>query len=52
LGGQLSVALSTIGVPGAFGRTRLDFIVEHLWQTTSFGDAWVGQLGLTVPFEY
>jgi hypothetical protein len=52
LGGQLSVALSTFGIKGAVGGVRVDVIVEHLWQTTTFGDAWAGQLGVTVPFEY
>ena len=52
LGGQLSIALSTFGLSGSVGGTRLDIIVDRLWQTTTFGDAWVGQLGLSVPFEY
>jgi hypothetical protein len=52
LGGQLSVALSILGFREAFARMRIDAVVERVWQTTSFGDAWVGQLGLSVPFSY
>jgi hypothetical protein len=52
LGAQLSVALRDFGFVGGFGDTRLDLIAEHIWQSTSFGDAWVGELGFSVPFSY
>jgi uncharacterized protein DUF3570 len=52
LGGQISMALSAIGWKGAGSDTRLDLVVERVWQDTAFGDAWIGQLGLVVPFGY
>jgi hypothetical protein len=52
LGGQVSLALRALGIGGSLGDTRLDLIVERVWQSTTFGDAWVGQLGLAVPFVY
>lgn len=52
LGGQLSFTLGTLGFHGTLGQTRIDAVVERIWQNNSFGDAWVGQLGLAVPFEY
>jgi hypothetical protein len=51
-GGQVSVALSVFGLGGTFGEVRLDAIVERLLQSTAFGHAWIGQLGVTVPFTY
>jgi hypothetical protein len=51
-GGQVSVELGTIGFGGWFGGVRVDAVVEHVWQETSFGDAWVAQLGVSLPFTY
>ena len=51
-GGQDSLELGTIGLGGWFGGVRVDAIVERVWQETSFGDAWVGQLGVSLPFTY
>jgi len=52
LGGQLNITMANLGFPGTFGKTRVDLIVERIWQDNSFGDAWVGQLGLTLPLVY
>lgn len=50
-GGQVTLALGTLGVEGRYATWRVDVIVERLWQDNLFGNAWVGQVGLTVPFE-
>jgi hypothetical protein len=52
IGGQISGALSLVGFRGGLGGVRLDALVERILQSTSFGDAWAVQLGLSVPFEY
>ncbi len=52
LGGQISGALSLLGVTGDWGDIRFDLSVERLWQTSSFGNAWVAQVGMSVPFSY
>jgi hypothetical protein len=52
LGGQLSAAMKIFGLGGDLGDTRVDVIAERIWQSNAFGDAWVGELGLTVPFSY
>jgi hypothetical protein len=52
IGGQLSIALGVFGWSGFAGGLRLDAVVERVLQSTAFGDAWVGQLGLVVPFSY
>jgi hypothetical protein len=52
VGGQVSVELGLFGLRGLFGEVRIDAVVERILQSTSFGDAWVGQLGLAVPFSY
>jgi hypothetical protein len=49
---QLSAAARLVGVGGAWGDTRVDVIVERLLQDNAFGHAWVGGLGLSVPFAY
>ncbi len=51
-GGQVSAALSLFGFRGRLASLRVDAMVERIMQTTSFGDAWAAQVGLTVPFEY
>src|SRR5262249_23547868 len=51
-GGQISFTLRYLGFPGTFGKTRVDVIVERLVQSTSFGDAWIGQLGIAIPLAY
>lgn len=52
VGGQVSLALHRLGFVGGFGDTRIDLVVERIFQSTSFGDAWVGELGLSIPFGY
>src|SRR5262249_48990794 len=52
LGGQVSGALSLLGVTGDWGDIRFDLSVERLWQTSTFGNAWVAQVGMSVPFSY
>jgi hypothetical protein len=52
IGVQLSGAASLIGLRGGWGAMRVDVLVERILQTTSFGNAWGLQLGLSVPFEY
>jgi hypothetical protein len=52
VGGQVSVELGTVGFGGWLAGVRVDAIVERVWQDTSFGDAWVGQLGVALPFTY
>jgi hypothetical protein len=51
-GGQLSGALRLLGIGGGWGDLRLDLIVERVLQDNAFGNAWVGGMGLTVPFAY
>ena len=52
VGGQVSVLLSVLGVTGRYAGTRVNVAVEHVWQTTVFGNAWIGNVGLTVPLVY
>jgi hypothetical protein len=52
LGGQVSGALSLLGVQGDWGEVRFDLTVERVWQTSVFGNAWVAQVGMSVPFSY
>ena len=49
---QLSAAATLIGVGGSWGDLRVDVMVERLLQSNAFGDAWVGGLGVSVPFAY
>jgi hypothetical protein len=51
-GGQLSGALRLLGIGGGWGDLRIDVIVERVLQDNAFGNAWVGGMGLTVPFAY
>jgi hypothetical protein len=52
VGGQLLVALGLLGATGTLGDTTVEVVVERIWQTTLFGNAWNVQAALTVPFEY
>ena len=52
LGVQVSGALSLVGVRGDWGDVRFDLTVERLWQASAFGNAWVAQAGMSVPFSY
>ena len=52
LGGQVSGTLSLLGVTGDWGDVRFDLTVERVWQTSAFGNAWVAQVGMSVPFSY
>jgi Protein of unknown function (DUF3570) len=52
LGLQLSAALSLLGVGGDWGDLRLDVGASRVWQTSAFGNAWVAEAGISVPFSY
>lgn len=52
VGGQAAVDLALFGVRGALGAARVDLVVERVWQSSAFGDAWIAQLGFEVPFAY
>jgi len=52
LGLQVSAALSLLGVTGDWGDVRLDLGVNRVWQTSAFGDAWLAEAGVSVPFSY
>jgi hypothetical protein len=53
VGGQVGVALSLFGATSElWSKSRVDLIMEYVHQTSSFGDAFVGELGLEVPFRY
>ena len=51
-GVKVSTALALFGVTGDLAGTVVDVSLEHLWQSTSFGNAWIGQLGVAIPWEY
>lgn len=51
-GGQVTVRLGLFGWGGFFGNISLDAVVERILQSTNFGNAWVGQLGIAVPLSY
>jgi Protein of unknown function (DUF3570) len=52
LGAQGVFALRRLGVAGTWGDAQLDLVIERVWQSTSFGHAWVAQAGLVLPFAY
>jgi uncharacterized protein DUF3570 len=52
IGGQVSVAARLLGVQGLFGKVVFDAEVERIFQDNTFGNAWSGQVGIAVPFEY
>jgi hypothetical protein len=52
VGGQVVLELGTLGLGGWLAGVRVDALVERVFQETSFGDAWVGQLGVSLPFSY
>ena len=52
LGLQISAALSLLGVEGDWADIRLDLGANRVWQTSAFGDAWVAEAGISVPFSY
>jgi hypothetical protein len=51
-GGQIALDLRLLGVSGVFGDVRIDVVVERILQSTAFGNAWVAQLGVALPFSY
>jgi hypothetical protein len=52
LGAQLVVTLERLGVEGSWGDARFDVLIERIFQSTSFGNAWVAQVGLVLPIAY
>jgi hypothetical protein len=52
VGAKLGVALGVLGIEGALGEGRVDLQVERIWQTTYVGDAYVAEVGVTLPFAY
>jgi hypothetical protein len=52
VGGQVGATLALFGVAGSLAPARIDVGVERIWQSTSYGHAWVGQVGFSVPLEY
>ena len=52
VGVQGVFALRRLGVAGSWGDAQLDLVIERVWQSTSFGHAWVAQAGLVLPFAY
>jgi hypothetical protein len=47
---QLAAALGLFGMTGSWADARVDLSVERVWQDDLFGNAWVAQAGVTVPF--
>jgi hypothetical protein len=46
------VPLSVFGAAGTLGDVRVEGLVERVSQTSRFGDAIIGQVAVTVPFDY
>jgi hypothetical protein len=51
-GVKADAALALFGVGGAAGRWRVDAVLEYITQDNRYGDAVVGQVAFTIPFEY
>jgi hypothetical protein len=49
IGGRLSMALGLLGIGGRWGAARLELQADYYQQSTAFGNAFIGQLGLDVP---
>ncbi len=52
VGGDVVLTLGTIGFGGMWKNASVEATVERVWQTNAFGNAWVGEAALTVPFAY
>ena len=52
VGLKLSLGLGLFGARDRWERAVVDANIEYVVQSTSFGNAAVAQLGLTVPFDY
>jgi len=49
---RVGTLLGALGVPGNLADARAEVIVEYIAQSSSFGNAGVAHVALTVPFEY
>ena len=52
VGVKIEGRLSALGMSGSLRNVRADVVVEHVTQNNRFGNAIVGMVGVTVPFEY
>ena len=48
----VDTALSNLGMTGRWAAIRSDLLVEYVLQDNRYGNAFVAQLGLEIPFEY
>jgi hypothetical protein len=51
-GALLAAPLSLLGAGGSLAAVRVEGLVEHVAQTSRFGDAFIAQVAITVPLEY
>ena len=49
---KTELGLKQIGFRGPLANARGGVLVEYIAQSTTFGDAIIGQLAFTVPFQY
>lgn len=49
---RLESALSVVGFTGRMAGVRADLLLQYIAQNNRFGDAYVAQFGLEIPFEY
>jgi hypothetical protein len=49
---KTSIELGTLGAKGRMGRSRAIALVEYVFQSTDFGNAFISQVGMEVPIDY